>query len=112
MTQDEIIKLAKEADLVTWLNTSKTFSSGVWWIEAHEPDDCLFKFAELVAQRERERLNDAAIKAAEKAVDVAIALEREACFYLVKDYIKETDNMEARGCLASVAYDIKARGQS
>lgn len=54
MTQDEIIKLAREADLVTWLNTSKKFNSGCWWIEAHEPDDCLFKFAELVAQRERE----------------------------------------------------------
>ncbi len=55
MTQDEIIKLAREADLVTWLNTSKKFNSGCWWIEAHEPDDCLFKFAELVTQRERER---------------------------------------------------------
>ena len=54
MTQDEIIKMAKEADLVTWLNTNKTFTSGVWWIEAHEPDDCLFKFAKLVAQHERE----------------------------------------------------------
>ena len=55
MTQDEIIEMAKKADLVTWLNTSKNFSSGVWWIEAHEPDDCLFKFAKLVAQHERER---------------------------------------------------------
>jgi len=55
MTQDEIIEMAKEADLVTWLNTSQNFSSGVWWIEAHEPDDCLFKFAKLVAQHEREK---------------------------------------------------------
>jgi hypothetical protein len=54
MTQEEIIKMAREADLVTWLNTSKRFNSGRWWIEAHEPDDCLFKFAELVAQHERE----------------------------------------------------------
>ncbi len=54
MTRDQIIKLARDADLVTWLNTSKRFNSGCWWIEAHEPDDCLFKFAELVAQRERE----------------------------------------------------------
>jgi len=54
MTQNEIIEMAKESDLVTWLNTSQNFSSGVWWIEAHEPDDCLFKFAKLVAQHERE----------------------------------------------------------
>jgi len=54
MTRNEIIEMAKEADLVTWLNTSQNFSSGVWWIEAHEPDDCLFKFAKLVAQHERE----------------------------------------------------------
>ena len=37
--------------------------------------------------------------------------EREACADMVNKYIKETDNMEARGCLASVAYDIRARGQ-
>jgi hypothetical protein len=54
MTQDEIIEMARDADLVTWLNTSKRFNSGCWWIEAHEPDDCLFKFAKLVAQHERE----------------------------------------------------------
>jgi hypothetical protein len=56
MTQDEIIEMAREADLVTWLNTSQKFSSGVWWIEAHEPDDCLFKFAKLVAQHERNEI--------------------------------------------------------
>jgi hypothetical protein len=54
MNSEEIIEMAKKADLVTWLNTSQNFSSGVWWIEAHEPDDCLFKFAKLVAQHERE----------------------------------------------------------
>ena len=39
------------------------------------------------------------------------AKEREACAKLVKDYMKETAIMEARGCLASVAYDIRARGE-
>tara|TARA_R110000822_G_scaffold263756_1_gene388007 strand:- start:189 stop:428 length:240 start_codon:yes stop_codon:yes gene_type:complete len=38
--------------------------------------------------------------------------EREACAKLVKDYMKETAIMEARGCLASVAYDIRARGEA
>lgn len=56
MSPEKIIELARDADLVTWLHTSKNFSSGVWWIDAHEPDDCLFKFANLVAQLERERI--------------------------------------------------------
>lgn len=47
-----------------------------------------------------------------KASKLVAQYEREACFYLVKNYMKETENMEARGCLASVAYDIKARGQA
>jgi len=38
------------------------------------------------------------------------AKEREACAKMVEDYMKETAIMEARGCLASVAYDIRARG--
>lgn len=40
------------------------------------------------------------------------AKEREACAKVVKDYMKETAIMEARGCLASVAYDIRARGEA
>lgn len=38
--------------------------------------------------------------------------EREACADMVFRYISQTDNMEARGCLASVAHDIRARGQA
>ena len=37
--------------------------------------------------------------------------EREACAKMVEDYMKETAIMEARGCLASVAYDIRSRGE-
>lgn len=75
MTQDEIIKMAKKADV---------------WVVGVEPyQSQLERFAKLVADA-----------------------ERKACFYLVKNYIKETDDMVARGCLASVAYDIKARGQA
>ena len=37
------------------------------------------------------------------------AKERETCAKMVEDYMKETAIMEARGCLASVAYDIRAR---
>jgi hypothetical protein len=44
-------------------------------------------------------------------VDAEVRKEREACAKLCEDYMKETAIMEARGCLASVAYDIIARGE-
>lgn len=40
----------------------------------------------------------------------ARAEERQACVDMVLNYMDETENMEARGCLASVAHDIQARG--
>jgi hypothetical protein len=41
-----------------------------------------------------------------------LSAEREACADMVYRYISQTVNMEARGCLASVAFDIRARGQA
>ena len=55
MTQDEIIEMA---------------------IQGHASTRDAIRWA---INQERERLTDAAMKAAEKAVDVAIKLEREAC---------------------------------
>ena len=49
------------------------------------------------------------IEAFAKLVEAA---EREACADMVFRYISQTDNMEARGCLASVAHDIRARGEA
>ena len=63
-------------------------------------------FAALVASTERERLTDAAMKAAEKAVDVAIALEREACANLCDRFANRM--MSAEEC----ADAIRARGQA
>ena len=59
-------------------------------------------FAALVASAEREQLTDAAMKAAEKAVDVAIALEREACAKWLEDVVDAPNSAEA----------IRARGQA
>jgi methanogenic corrinoid protein MtbC1 len=42
-------------------------------------------FAKLVAEHEREKLIDAAMKAAEKGIDTALTLEREACAGLRKE---------------------------
>ena len=47
-----------------------------------------------------------------RACALVISAEREACADMVYRYISQTVNMEARGCLASVAYDIRARGQA
>ena len=64
----------------------------------------LAKFAALVASAERERLTDAAMKAAEKAVDVAMALEREACAKVCDDHCGWTPRM--------IGSTIRARGQA
>lgn len=44
-----------------------------------------------------------------KLVADAVAMERAFCADMVSDYMKQTESMEARGCLASVCYDIKER---
>jgi len=50
-------------------------------------------------QAERERLTDAAMKAAEKGIDTAIALEREACAKIadIAEPYKCADLIRARG---------------
>ena len=79
MTQDEIIEMADKADeeADNVLNMKGEYHPN--WHQVRDE-----AFAKLVAERERERLTDAAMKAAEKAVDVAIALEREACAKLLE----------------------------
>lgn len=76
-------------------------------------DGCLEHFANLVAQHERERLTDAAMKAAEKAVDVAIALEREACAELCEmlDVANPKGKSWDEGTI-DCANAIRARGQT
>ena len=104
MNREDIIRMAIEAELNLFVNdlTEKQY------IEVIE------RFAALVASAERERLTNAAMKAAEKAVDVAIALEREACAKVC-----ESIDMEAFGVLPirtvmitnHCAEAIRARGQ-
>ena len=94
MTQDEIIEMAKQAG----------FSSAVGKHIALDED--LVAFAKLVAQHERERFTDAAMKAAEKGIDTAIALEREACAKVCESMNKYMDDGE------ECATAIRARGQA
>ena len=96
MTKDEIIDMAKS------INED-------WWLD----DIDLKAFAKLVAERERERLTDAAMKAAEKAVDLAIALEREACAVICETYWNRPNNgmsTEEEVCGSVTAELIRARG--
>jgi hypothetical protein len=74
MNREDIIRMAREVGLEK--DGDNFFSpKSDPQVDVHITD--LGAFASLVASAERERLTDAAMKAAEKAVDVAIALERE-----------------------------------
>jgi hypothetical protein len=66
MNQDDIIRWAREAELVEWLPNS-TFSDGRWWIDAHEPDDSLERFAALVYEAGAEAEREMFAKACDEA---------------------------------------------
>jgi len=66
--RDDIIKLARKAG---FMDADK---NGVWITDGYW-DDELRRFADLLAAP----IIEAAMKSAEKAVEVAITLEREAC---------------------------------
>ena len=108
MTQNEIIEMADKADE----EADKVLNmKGEYHPNWHQVRDEIF--AKLVAERERERLTDAAMKAAEKAVDVAIALEREACANIVEENANKCGvDTVAWMLLASNAEAIRARGQA
>jgi len=101
MTQDEIIEMLRASCDKDRVDPEQ---NGFWVIVTEE----LEAFAKRVAERERERLTDAAMKAAEKAVDSAIALEREACAK-VCDYYAGPFNAHRVGECADA---IRARGQA
>ena len=103
MTKEEIIEMAKKADLTQHENphfgtyTATTVS--------------LMRFAKLVAEKEREAFTAHAMTSAEKAIDVAIKLELEACAKMceginsVEDYYGERPELIC-------AEAIRARGQA
>jgi hypothetical protein len=74
MTQDEIIEMARQAG----------FIDADWNIKIVLPH--LEAFAKLVTEKERERMIVVAMNAAEKAVDVAMKLEREACAKIADEW--------------------------
>jgi hypothetical protein len=109
MTQDEMIELARPA---LWIGN---VVEG-WTFNSYEQ---LEAFAKLVAEKERERMTVVAMDAAEKAVDVAMKLEREACAKLVEDSWMAFSRTPNRRLditpfpeLEYVAKVIRARGQA
>ncbi len=94
MTQDEIIEMAVQAGMYREV------------LQLGRNLELLTSFAKLVTQHERERLTDAAMKAAEKAVDVAMALEREACAKICDDWPNGRDDVW------EIGNAIRARGQA
>ena len=91
MTKEDIIELAKQAGFVDYELDDGTTDAFDKRYEA---------FAKLVADKEREACIAHAMTSAEKAIDVAIKLEREACakeaertFYSVQ----AAENIRARG---------------
>ena len=100
MTQDEMIELARQAGFAEPERIISTDTVRC------VPD--LAYFAELVAAKERERMTVVAMDAAEKAVDVAIKLEREACAKLAGAYANGLE----RNYSEIIADAIRARGQA
>jgi hypothetical protein len=98
MTNEEIIELAKQAGFERLGHDDYDYVC--------YPDD-IEAFAKLVAEKEHERFFDAAMKSTEKAVDVAMALEREACAKIADAYV---DGLE-RNYSEIIAEKIRARGQ-
>ena len=89
MTQDEIIEMTRQAG---------GFDATPKFLET---------FAQLVAQHERDKLIDAAMKAAEKGIDTAIALEREACAKISDEWAVGYPHPST-----VIAEAIRARGQA
>ena len=87
MTKEEIIEMAKRSGLNMLLEIGRM-------------NKCLEHFAKLVAEKEREAFTAHAMTSAEKAIDVAIKLEREACAKMCEEYFERV-----------MASRIRTRGQ-
>ena len=99
MTREDIIRMAEECGVPEFENNESQAEN-------------IMRFAALVASAERERLTDAAMKAAEKAVDVAMALEREACAKVCEEIYTGEEACGDWPTPEMCATAIRARGQA
>ena len=102
MTKEEMIELAKQAGFERLGHTAED------WV-CHLED--IEEFTKLVAEKEREACIAHAMTSAEKSIDVAIKIEREACAKMceginsVEDYYGERPELIC-------AEAIRRRGQA
>jgi hypothetical protein len=104
MTQEEIIKMARQAGMMTRV------------LYLGRNLELLTNFAKLVAEHERDACIAHAMTSAEKAIDVAIKLEREACAKMCDSYYESWINIHGRyefmgEGAQECAEAIRARGQ-
>ena len=99
MNREDIIRMAEECGIPEFENNESQAEN-------------IMRFAALVASAERERLTDAAMKAAEKAVDVAMALEREACAKVCEEIYTGEEACGDWPTPEMCATAIRARGQA
>jgi hypothetical protein len=107
MTEDEIIEMGLKAGLCDKEGRDDNSITIT---------DHMERFANLVADKEREACGEVAIKAAEKAIDVAIELEREACAKVCEEeserWAVPVTSDDYRLMWAECATAIRARGQA
>ena len=99
MTREEIIQMARQAGFVDYELDDGTTDAFDKRYEA---------FARLVAEHERDAFTAHAMTSAEKAIDVAIKLEREACAKVCEEYAIGLE----RNYSEIIADKIRARGEA
>ena len=102
MIKEELIEMARNAGGIDLTNIRANVT--VW--VGTGTFDFLVAFAKLIAEKEREACIAHAMTSAEKAIDVAIKLEREAC----AKFFDDNDTLMFWGSQA--AREIRARGQA
>lgn len=104
MTTDDIIRMAQKAGFTG--QERKTFMAEIVLLAT------LVVAAELNARQKAQAENEelkGVIARHGLEIQHAVLAEREACADIVCLYTRQTNNMEARGCLASVSFDIRTR---
>ena len=101
MTKEQIIVMARQTGFR--VGPSRDGPDDVWGVVAD-----LERFAKLIAEKEREVCIAHAMTSAEKAIDVAIKLEREACAKIVEE--SSLPDTYSEPCLLDIANEIRARG--
>lgn len=108
MTKDEIVKMARQARLMSEYDEASP------WVEDHEITQYVEAFAKLVEDKVRQEIaekNAPVIKKVNehiKELQDAVKAEREACAKLCDEYAKDSDWPTADNC----AEAIRARGNT